>query len=195
MSNFALIILAFGMSMDAFAVTLARSTSMIQSVGFWQLLRISLVFGLVEMITPLIGFTLGVAASSIISEWDHWLAFVLLAGLGGHMIYENLSSTPALFNNTSPSKHTQSLLLLLTTAFATSIDSMIVGVGLAFLEVNIFIAAMIIGIATTLMSGLGLWLGHSLGNKLGRWAELLGGMILIGIGTTVLIEHLGLFTS
>lgn len=190
MGIFALTVLAFGMSMDAFAVTLVRGASTQKRTSFWQILRMGLIFGVVEMITPLIGFALGVAASNVISQWDHWLAFILLTGLGGHMIYEGFQAVDE--EAEVENSKTKGFILLLTTAFATSIDSMIVGVGLAFLDVNIVIAALMIGIATTMMSILGLYLGRSFGSKLGKLAEILGGMILIMIGAIVLVEHLGL---
>lgn len=190
MGIFALTALAFGMSMDAFAVTLVRGASTRKYASFWQILRTGLIFGVVEMITPLIGFAFGMAASHVISQWDHWLAFVLLAGLGGHMIYGGFQAADEKVE--AENSKTKGLVLLLTTAFATSIDSMIVGVGLAFLDVNIVVAALMIGVATTMMSILGLYLGRSFGSRLGKLAEIFGGVILIVIGSVVLVEHLGL---
>lgn len=194
MGIFAMILLALGMSMDAFAAALARGAVLPKETGFGYILRTGSVFGLVEMCAPLIGFAFGSVAADWIREWDHWIAFVLLAGLGLRMIYEGVSGDNE--NEVAAvSLGKQNALMLVFTAIGTSIDSMIVGVGLAFLAVNIWVSAISIGLATTIMATLGLWLGRFLGNKIGKWAEMAGGLVLIGIGTAVLIDHLGLFQA
>lgn len=182
----ALIFLALAMSTDAFAAALGKGAAM-QKPRFLQALRIGLLFGCIEAITPMIGWLLGHFASKWISEWDHWLAFFLLLGLGGHMIWVGLhggdeeEETPA----------GQGVLALALTAVATSIDAMAVGVGLAFINVNIFYAALAIGTATTVMVTIGVMLGRLLGAAIGKKAEIIGGVILILVGATILYEHLG----
>ncbi|XXQ68567.1 manganese efflux pump MntP family protein [Neisseriaceae bacterium B1] len=193
MGVFAMILLALGMSMDAFAAALARGAVLPKKTHFGQILRTGSVFGLVEMCAPLVGFALGSVAADLIREWDHWVAFILLAGLGLRMIYEGVAGEDEEVVEVPSGK--QNALMLVFTAIGTSIDSMIVGVGLAFLAVNIWTSAISIGLATTIMATLGLWLGRFLGDKIGKWAEIAGGLVLIGIGAAVLIDHLGLFQA
>ncbi|MDQ2823806.1 MAG: manganese efflux pump MntP [Pseudomonadota bacterium] len=181
----ALIFLALAMSTDAFAAALGKGAAM-QKPRFLQALRIGLLFGCIEAITPIIGWLLGSFASKWISQWDHWLAFFLLLGLGGHMIWAGLHGTDE--DQASPVQ--QGVLALALTAVATSIDAMAVGVGLAFINVNILYAALAIGTATTVMVTLGVMLGRMMGAAIGKKAELIGGVILILVGATILYEHL-----
>lgn len=188
-----MLLLALGMSMDAFAAALARGALLAKDTSFSRILQTGAVFGLVEMCAPLVGFVFGSLAADLIKEWDHWIAFILLACLGGRMIYEGFSDEDDEVSAPLESGKQNGWILVLT-AVGTSIDSVIVGVGLAFLAVNIWVSAVSIGLATTIMATLGLWLGRFLGDKIGKWAEILGGVVLMGIGTGVLVEHLGLFT-
>ncbi|MDO4433254.1 MAG: manganese efflux pump MntP family protein [Alysiella sp.] len=191
MSMVAIVVLAFGMAMDAFAAALVRGASLSEQLRLPCLLRMALVFGVVETAMPLLGFVLGSAAGSLIQQWDHWLAFVLLGLLGGKMVYEGLCETDVTKKNVAIRDDVpQGRLMLLATAFATSIDSLIVGVGLAFLDVNIWLTAATIGITTTLMAALGLRLGHFFGATWGKRAEVAGGVLLMGIGCWVLMTHL-----
>lgn len=191
MSFYAVIILAFGMSMDAFAAAIGKGAAL-HRPSFKEALRTGLIFGIVEAITPLIGWGIGLAASQFIMRWDHWVAFTLLFILGVRMIIEGFrkeSGEP----EAAPSRH--GFWLLVTTAVATSLDAMAVGVGLAFLQVNIILTALAIGAATTVMATTGMLLGRFLGAKIGKWAEIFGGVVLIAIGSSILIEHLALFNS
>ena len=181
-------LLALSMSADAFAASLARGagggkTSLSQTV------KTALTFGVVETATPLIGWAAGIVAAPYIEAFDHWVAFVLLAALGAKMIREGLSPTEE--ERQPEMSAAASRWLLLLTAVATSIDSMIVGVTLAFLDADIWLTALTIGTATTLMSAIGLRLGSVLGSIAGKRAEICGGIVLIGIGTFILLEHLG----
>ena len=143
-----------------------------------------------ESITPLIGYTVGSLAQHWIEQYDHWLAFGLLAALGIKMIMGALQDddTDQTEANLPANK---GLWFTITTAIATSIDSMIVGVGLAFLDVNIWLTALAIGLSTTIMAAIGLQLGRVLGTKIGSRAEIVGGLVLIGIGVSILLEHTG----
>ena len=186
------ILLALGMSVDAFAAALARGAGSLHYT--WrQTVKTALIFGIVETITPLIGWLAGSMAQKFIAEYDHWLAFGLLLALGLKMIWG------ALHNNDEAdaadgNRTDATLLLTVITAIATSIDSMVVGVGLAFLDANIWLTALAIGISTTIMAAIGLRLGRLLGQKIGSRAEMVGGVVLIGIGTFILLEHLGYLT-
>ncbi len=183
------ILLALGMSVDAFAAALARGAGSLHYT--WrQTVKTALIFGIIETITPLIGWLAGSMAQKFIAEYDHWLAFGLLLGLGLKMIWGALhdgdEAAAADGNRTDTT-----LMLTIITAIATSIDSMVVGVGLAFLDANIWLTALAIGTSTTIMAAVGLRLGRLLGQKIGSRAEMAGGVVLIGIGTFILLEHLG----
>lgn len=182
----ALIFLALAMSTDAFAAALGKGAAM-HKPRFLQALRIGLLFGCIEAITPIIGWLLGSFASKWIAQWDHWLAFFLLLGLGGHMVWVGLHGDDEAEEETPAG---QSILALALTAVATSIDAMAVGVGLAFINVNIVHAALSIGLATTIMVTIGVLLGRLLGAAIGKKAEIIGGVILILVGATILYEHL-----
>ncbi|EGC17835.1 putative sporulation protein YtaF [Kingella denitrificans] len=183
------ILLALGMSVDAFAAALARGAGSLHYT--WrQTVKTALIFGIVETITPLIGWLAGSMAQKFIAEYDHWLAFGLLLALGLKMIWGALhDDDEAAAADGNPTDAT--LLLTVVTAIATSIDSMVVGVGLAFLDANIWLTALAIGTSTTIMAAIGLRLGRLLGQKIGSRAEMAGGVVLIGIGTFILLEHLG----
>jgi putative Mn2+ efflux pump MntP len=180
----AIILLALAMSTDAFAAAIVKGATM-QKPHLLQAIRIGIVFGVIEGITPLIGWSIGSVASKFVSEWDHWIAFVLLVGLGGRMIWVGLHE-----QQTEDKPQQQSFMMLALTALATSIDALAVGVGLAFVDVSILKASIAIGLATTLMVTIGVMVGHVLSGVIGRRAEMLGGFVLIGVGATILYEHL-----
>jgi putative Mn2+ efflux pump MntP len=182
----ALIFLALAMSTDAFAAALGKGAAM-RKPHFFQALRIGLLFGCIEAITPVIGWLLGSFASKWIAEWDHWVAFVLLLGLGGHMIWVGMHDEPEP-EDEAPAG--QGVIALALTAVATSIDAMAVGVGLAFIDVKIQYAALAIGLATTVMVTIGVLLGRVLGAAIGKKAEVIGGVVLVLVGATILHEHL-----
>ena len=189
MNPLATALLAFSMSADAFAAAIARGASS-GKLRTAQVAQIALTFGIVETLTPLIGYGAGIIAAPFIEAFDHWIAFGLLLVLGGKMIRESLS--PADEAEADGSAADKQAAMPSITAVATSIDSMIVGVSLAFLEVNIWLTALAIGAATTLMAVIGIKLGGVLDSVIGKRAELFGGIVLIGIGTFILLEHLGL---
>lgn len=180
-----LFLIALAMSTDAFAVALARGTAS-PHVSLSIALRTGLFFGVVEGLTPVLGWLLGWLALPWIQAWDHWLAFALLVGLGLKMLYEGCQPA-APVEAQSPAFWSWGLLL---TALATSMDALAVGISFALMEVPIALAALLIGLATTLMVSLGMLLGQHLGGWLGKKAECLGGLILLGIGGWILYEHL-----
>lgn len=187
------ILLVLGMSVDAFAAALARGAGSLHYT--WRpTVKTALIFGIVETITPLIGWLAGSMTQKFIAEYDHWLAFGLLLALGLKMIWgalhDNGDETAAADGNRTDT----TLTLTIITAIATSIDSMVVGVGLAFLDANIWLTALAIGTSTTIMAAVGLRIGRLLGQKIGSRAEMAGGVVLIGIGTFILLEHLGYLT-
>jgi len=140
----------------------------------------------IAAITPMIGWSVGHAAPRWVENWDHWIAFTLLVGLGLHMIWNGLKADDE--EAEKPTQH--SFMILAVTAFATSIDALAVGVGLAFVDVNILVAAAAIGLATMTMVTLGMMLGRVLGTVVGKRAEMVGGVVLMLVGATILYEHL-----
>lgn len=184
-SPISLIFLALAMSTDAFAAAIGKGASL-HKPRLSEALRTGLIFGVIEALTPIVGWGIGQLATRFVENWDHWIAFFLLLGLGLHMIYNGLKHGDDV--EQKPEQH--SFLMLAVTAFATSIDALAVGVGLAFVNVNIFVAASAIGLATTLMVTLGVMLGRVLGAVVGKRAEIVGGVVLIVVGATILFEHL-----
>ncbi|MDB6047370.1 MAG: yebN [Pseudomonas sp.] len=185
MNPISLIFLALAMSTDAFAAAIGKGSSL-HKPRFAEALRTGLIFGVIEAITPVVGWFIGHAASRFVESWDHWIAFTLLLILGLHMIYNGLKHADE--QDEKPQSH--SFMILAVTAFATSIDALAVGVGLAFVDVNIVVAALAIGLATTTMVTLGVMLGRALGTVVGQRAEIVGGVVLIIVGSTILYEHL-----
>jgi putative Mn2+ efflux pump MntP len=183
MNLFAILIIAFSMSADAFAAALGKGATL-DRPHLGEAIRTGLVFGIVEAITPVIGWAAGLAASAYITAFDHWIAFALLAVIGGKMIWDSVRRP---VEQKRQKRH--SLGVLLITAIGTSIDAMAVGVTLAFLNVNIVVAAVAIGLATFVMTTIGVMVGRIIGGKLGRIAEGLGGLGLIVIGSKILIQH------
>lgn len=173
------------MSTDAFAAAIGKGTGL-ERPRWREALRTGAIFGTIEALTPLVGYFLGSAASNYVKLWDHWIAFVLLAILGGKMVYEALKPE----DDSEMPVRSHSFAHLALTGFATSIDAMAVGVGLAFLDVQIVPIALAIGFTTFLAVTAGVMLGRVLGNVMGKRAELLGGILLIGIGMSILYEHL-----
>lgn len=186
MNPLSILLLGLAMSTDAFAAALGKGAGMIKP-RLSEALRIGLIFGVVEAITPIIGWLLGSAASSFIESIDHWIAFGLLSVLGLHMIYKAIKDDDAAEPEEMEKK---GLLSVVLTGLATSIDAMAVGVGLAFIDVNILLIAAVIGFCTFAMVTIGIMAGRVLGALIGKRAEMAGGVILIIVGATILYEHL-----
>ena len=185
MNPISLVFLALAMSTDAFAAAIGKGSSL-HKPRFSEALRTGLIFGVIEAITPLIGWGIGQVATQYVENWDHWIAFTLLLILGLHMIYNGIKHDEE--EEEKPDSH--SFMILAITAVATSIDALAVGVGLAFVDVNILIAAAAIGLATTVMVTIGVMLGRVLGTVVGKRAEIVGGIVLMLVGATILYEHL-----
>jgi len=178
--------LAVAMSTDAFAAAVGKGAAL-DKPRFSEALRSGAIFGSIEATTPLIGWLLGIGAASYVRTVDHWIAFALLGGIGLFMIRAGLGREVEV--DTKASRH--SFWMLAATGLGTSIDAMAVGVGLAFVDVDIVTVAAAIGATTFVAVTLGVMLGRVLGSVAGKRAELAGGALLILIGSTILIEHLG----
>lgn len=187
MNPLSILLIGLAMSTDAFAAAIGKGAAMTRP-RWPQALRTGLAFGVVEAITPVIGWLLGSAATRYIAAWDHWIAFVLLAALGLHMIWQALQ--PADDDAQETADDHGSLIGLAIAGLATSIDALAVGVGLAFADVHIAVVAVTIGLCTFTMVTLGVMLGRALGVIIGKRAEIAGGVILIAVGGAILYEHL-----
>lgn len=183
MSIFDLFILAVGLSMDAFAVSVCKGLSLgkikpkhMCIAGAW--------FGGFQALMPLIGYFLGSFFAEMIEKYDHWVAFVLLAIIGGNMIKESFGKD----EKVDSSMDVKSMLLL---AIATSIDALAVGVTFAFLQVQIVPAVSFIGVITFIFSAVGVKIGSLFGTKYKSKAELFGGIVLVLIGIKILLEGIG----
>ncbi|MES1952108.1 hypothetical protein S4A8_14689 [Salinisphaera sp. S4-8] len=173
--------------MDAFAASVTQGARQ-RHTPMTEALRVAFYFGTLEALLPLIGWSLGLALGSMIAAVDHWIAFVLLLGIGTKMIYEAVRSGGRQSASTAPASTARMLLL----ALGTSIDAAAVGMPLLVLGVPIVPAVLIIGATTFAMTCLGFMLGGVAGKRVPRYAEGFGGFVLIGIGTAILIEHVGL---
>lgn len=178
--------LSLAMSTDAFAAAVGKGAALHRPT-LREALRTGLIFGVIEGLSPLAGWAVGRAAAPYVQAWDHWIAFVLLVGLGLHMISAGLAAPET--GDDKPTSH--GFWVLAATGFATSIDAMAVGASLAFLGENIALTALAIGVSTFVMVTIGVMVGRALGVLAGKRAEILGGLVLIAIGATILYEHIG----
>ena len=188
MNIFDLILLAVGVSMDAFAVSIAKGLAT-QRLRPRHYTSVALWFGGFQALMPLIGYFAGYNFATVVEGFDHWIAFVLLAIIGGKMLYDTIKGGEDEDESPSADFRFKTMLIL---AIATSIDALAVGVSLAFLKVDIISAVLFIGATTAAFSACGLRLGNLFGYRYKRSAELTGGVVLILIGTKILIEHIAL---
>ena len=186
MDFMALTLLAVGLSMDAFAVSICKGLAM-KKPDWRKAVVIGLWFGGFQAMMPFLGYILGVQFSSYITSIDHWIAFVLLGLIGGNMIRE------ACFGKEEAACDSTSAGTMLLLAVATSIDALAVGITLAFLSVNILPAVSYIGVTTFCLSLAGVKVGNLFGCRYKTKAEIAGGVLLILLGTRILLEHLGIF--
>ena len=194
-----LFILAVGLSMDAFAVSICKGLSL-KKVGIKECGKVGLYFGGFQGGMPLIGFILGVQFKDYITTIDHWIAFILLSFIGINMIRESMEKDDedeivnlaevAVAEDDEDKLGFKNMVML---AIATSIDALAVGVTFAFLQVDIIPAVSFIGIVTFVLSSIGVKIGNVFGTKYKSKAEFTGGTILILMGIKILFEHLGLF--
>jgi manganese efflux pump family protein len=183
----AILLLALAMSTDAFAAAVCKGAAL-HKPDWREAVRTGAIFGGIEAITPLVGWLLGSVAARYVTAWGNWIAFTLLAALGLRMIWAGWHATADAVVD-KPGRH--SLAVLAATGLATSIDAMAVGASLAFVDVSIMQIALSIGAATFAMVTIGVLLGRVLGTMAGKWAEIAGGLVLIGIGAMILLQQAG----
>ena len=177
-----LIIIAIGLAMDAFAVSICKGLS-VTKVRTKHVALSALWFGGFQALMPLVGFYLGTSFADQVSDVDHWIAFVLLGIIGGNMIRESF------LKDDEKADDDFSFRKMLVLAVATSIDALAIGVSFSFLKINIWPAILVIGLVTALFSGAGVMIGRFLGSKFKGRAEFVGGFILIALGLKILLEH------
>jgi len=184
MDYFTILAIALGLSFDTFAVSL--SVGVIRTrIIFNQAIRVAIVFALFQGGLTVAGYFLGSIISSALKAMDHWVALILLAFLGSKMIYEGFKK-----QGNDETKDFSSTLVLLTLALSTSIDAFAVGISFALLEVRILEAGIVIGAVTFLASMTAIRIGKSAGERLGNKVEIIGGLILTGIGLKIFLEHM-----
>lgn len=179
-----LFLIAVGLSMDAFAVSVCKGLAM-PKCTFKKAAIVGLWFGGFQALMPAIGYILGAQFQEAIASIDHWIAFVLLALIGGNMIHE------ALDNNEEEADASLDVKTMFLLAVATSIDALAIGITFAFLKVNIIPAVCFIGSVTFIISFAGVKIGNVFGARYKNKAEIVGGVILILLGLKILLEHLG----
>jgi len=184
MKLWTILVIAVGLAMDAFAVSIVTG-SLYKEFKVRHALRMALFFGGFQAIMPVIGFLAGLGLQGYIAPYDHWVAFALLCLVGGKMIYESFQIEAA-----EKDRNPADLFVLLVLSFATSIDALAVGITLSLLKAPIALAVTIIGVVTFVLSYGGVALGKRFGHLFESKIEIVGGFILIAIGVKIVIEHL-----
>ena len=179
-----ILFIAFGLSMDAFAVSVTSGIT-IKNLKVNNALQIAFFFGLFQAIMPIIGWSAGLSLRDFISGIDHWIAFVLLSVIGCKMFYESTK-----MKTDKETSNPLNIYMLLILSIATSIDALAVGLSLSFLKIFIVTPAIIIGGVTFLLSFAGVFIGNKVGHFFENKIEIAGGLILIGIGVKILVEDL-----
>ena len=187
MSVFEIILISIGFAMDAFGVSIGKGLSM--PVGEnRRKVTLAFLFGLFQFLMPIIGWLIGRQFIDVISEWDHWIIFGLLGYLGIAMIREGLSDEI----DEDDDKQFLGAWEMMMLSVATSLDAMAVGLTFAFMPINVWKASTMIGVITFGISLIGIYLGKFMGQFVGKYADILGGGVLILIGTKILLQHLGI---
>ncbi len=175
----ALLGLSVGLAMDAFAVSVAVGMT-VDAVTPRHVFRLGFHFGLFQFMMPIVGWLAGEQLAPYISEYDHWVAFALLGYVGGKMLWEARGE-----KNAEAARDPTRGLRLITLSVATSIDALAVGMSMAFMGVSVWIPSVVIGVITATLSAIGITFGGQIGSRWGRWAEVVGGTVLILIGLRV----------
>ena len=178
-----IILLAIGVAMDAFAASICKGIPL-KKVAPKHAMLTAIWFGGFQALLPLIGYYLGASFSDFVSSIDHWIAFLLLGIIGVNMLRESFQK-----DECCSDKSDFSVRAMFPVALATSIDAMAVGVSLSFMDVNIWMAVLAIGIITAMFSGAGVYIGNMFGNRYKSKAEMTGGLILVVMGVRILLEH------
>ena len=185
MSFIEILLIAVGLAMDAFAVSLGAGARR-SNQGARTTFRLAFHFGLFQFIMPVIGWFFGRQVDAYVQTYDHWIVFVLLSYVGGKMIYSGLDPSVQAERKDNPSKGLNLIIL----SIATSLDALAVGISLAVLDVDIWYPSFVIGVVTSVICIAGVFIGNKLGLRFGKIMEIIGGAVLIAIGIKILITHL-----
>ena len=180
-----LLLIAFGLAMDASAVALSVGFAL-KRLSFRPVFRLSFHFGLFQALMPIIGWAAGTSIRAYIEAYDHWVAFLLLAYVGGHMVHAGLADAEGEAITKDPTRGSRLVML----SVATSIDALAVGLALSAMRVTIWVPSLVIGLVAAGCTLAGLFLGHKFGAALGRRMEVVGGAVLIAIGLRIVYLHL-----
>ena len=182
--SWSIIGIAIGLAMDAFAVSVAAGL-IIPALTYRHIFRLAFHFGLFQFLMPIVGWLAGRTISEYIHGYDHWIAFGLLTFIGGKMLREAFRPE----HERSKADPTRGLLLV-TLSIATSLDALAVGLSMAFLQISVWMPSVVIGLVAGTLTALGIAFGNRISGRFGRLAEILGGLVLVGIGLQTLVSHL-----
>lgn len=185
MSLWTTALIALGLAMDAFAVSIASGLAVPRLTGR-HVFRMAFHFGLFQALMPVLGWYAGATVARFLAAWDHWIALGLLGFIGGKMLVEAWRGGEDDKACADPTRGAR----LVTLSVATSIDAFAVGLSLAMLDVSIWTPAAVIGVVTATLSALGIVFGSRLGCAWGRRAQIVGGLVLVGIGVRIVVSHL-----
>jgi putative Mn2+ efflux pump MntP len=184
MSIISFIILGAGLSVDSMAASITTGACAVK-IRFTQILRIAFFMSVFQAGMPLLGWYIGSSFKNMVEAYDHWIALLFLGAIGGKLIYDGLQKKDDVTSCICPSNH----LLLAGMALATSIDALVVGIGFGVLSVNIWQAVLIIGVTTFLFSLTGVLLGKTIGERINKKIEVIGGLVLLGLGVKIFLSH------
>ncbi|MBK3519916.1 manganese efflux pump MntP [Carboxylicivirga marina] len=184
MNLLSITLIGVGLSIDSLAASITTGACS-KNIRLKHILKVASFMAFFQGTMPLVGWLIGSSFKSIIEDYDHWVAFFLLLGIGSKLIYDGIIGSSDEMNS-NPTKN----MLLAGMAIATSIDAMILGIGFGLIEINIWLAMLIIGSTTFLFSTIGVFVGEKLGNKINKGIEIFGGIVLIGLGLKILLEHI-----
>ena len=185
MDLISIFIIAISLSIDSFAASVVLGSNS-NKILLLNVIKVAFIMGFFQASMPLIGWGIGDKFKYLIESFDHWIAFILLLLVGGKMIYESINNK----NESDSNFQISNFYVLVTLGISTSIDALVVGIGFGILKVQIYTPVIIIGIVTFLFSTIGVIIGKKVGAKFGSKFEIIGGIVLILLGTKILIEHL-----
>ena len=180
-----ILLISIGLAMDAFAVSVCKGLAM-KKMSWKKAIIIGLYFGIFQAVMPVIGYFLGTTFERFITYVDHWVAFILLVGIGINMVKEAFDKESENRNDNVDMK------TMLVLSIATSIDALAIGITFACLKIHIVMPVITIGLITFIISVIGVKIGNQFGDKYGKKAEIMGGVILILLGIKIVLEHLGI---
>ena len=187
MNLLSLLGVAVGLAMDAFAVAIAAGFA-VAPVTRRHVFRLAFHFGLFQFLMPILGWLVGTQLAVYAAAYDHWAAFALLSFVGGKMLWESQDHKESHSATADPTRGAT----LVGLSVATSIDALAVGLSMAFLQVSVWFPAVVIGLVAAALTAVGILFGSRLGAHMGRWAETLGGCVLLLIGSRILVSHLAI---